>query len=252
MGKVVTLANEKGGVGKTTSTACLAWVLANHHGKKVLAIDFDGQGNLSDIFCESAKDSESSIFPSLRDNHFQPIQSHGIDIIPGGDSTWLFPDWANEQEDPSTIMLMWLAKHAATEYDFIFIDTPPHLGSIVANAYTAADYLVAVTEPLSFSYKAIDRMRETVDILVSEVNPDLKFKILITKYNGYNRDHESAKKALNEKYGDLVLKSVIERRVSIERLQFLFNQEGVRNKGVLPYLFVAQEILETSRAEGGQ
>ena len=244
MGMVITFANEKGGVGKTTSAACFAWVLANYHKKKVLAIDFDAQGNLSDMLCEEEKERGKSLYEQIGENLFSPISRFGLDIIPGKEDLVAFPDLTRNLETGNKTLLPWLATHAYT-YDFILIDTLPHFGEITINAYAASDLVIAVTEPQYFSFKAIEIMVKNVELSRETLeNEDLALRVLINRYDPNSRIHAETRNALEELYGSIIFRNFIKKRSSVEKLQMFFGDDKIRQEGLVQYYFPVQELLD--------
>ena len=145
--KIITLANYKGGVSKTTSTASIGACLAMK-GKKVLLIDLDGQANLTLYFVPNEDDIEQCIFDSLVSGHPLPIMKirENLDLVPSSlemasAEIALTNLLAREQ------LLTKLLEPIRDNYDYILIDCPPSLGIVTTNAFLAADEIIVAMRP---------------------------------------------------------------------------------------------------------
>lgn len=188
MAKVISFANHKGGVGKTTAVATIAGILAKR-GKKVLLVDLDAQANLTKHLSQENFDVEGAqtIFTAFRDKEL-PIytieapDSPSLDLVPSTiymarlDAVLATVRTAREH------VLKKLLKPYLGEYDYILIDCPPALGDVVVNAFTASDFVVVPMTTDVYSYYGIELLLASIDEVQENSNPDLKLAGLF-----YNR-----------------------------------------------------------------
>ena len=168
MAQTIVLTNQKGGVGKTTTSAALAAGLAKKE-KRVLAIDLDPQGNLGFSFGLDIENG-NTLFEALKGDVpiYDAIQrKSGIDFI------------------RSNMLLKNLLAPVERFYDYIIIDTPPACNVLTLNGYSAADYLIIPMSAEILSLVGLTQLRETYETIRKTVNPDLKVMgILMTSFDG--------------------------------------------------------------------
>jgi len=183
MGKTIAIANQKGGVGKTTTAGALIAGLSNA-GYRVLGIDFDPQGNLSDSFnVEMYKNP--TIYELLRDKaKTEEVIQHtqNIDIIPANIML------AGAEQELSNTGKEYRLKEAIApimaKYDYIIIDTPPSLGILTVNAFTFANEIIVPTTAGIFAANGIQQLNETVKKVKKYCNPNVEVVgILLTRFN---------------------------------------------------------------------
>ncbi len=181
----IVLTNQKGGVGKTTTTSAIACSLVERRNTKVLAIDLDPQGNLGFSLGLDIENS-STIYEVLNGEvplreAIQPTEY--CDVIT---SNILLSRAELEFTGTGRESLLKKALEPVKDfYDYIIIDTPPALNVLTVNAYTVADHLIIPMVPEILSLLAVTQIKETIDSVKSTFNPDLNvLGILLTKYNG--------------------------------------------------------------------
>ena len=184
MATVIALTNQKGGVGKTTTSGALAAGLASFYDKKVLAIDLDPQGNLGFSLGLDIEDGYT-IHDVLKGtvSMKDAIRSvNGCDIVTSNillSSAEL--DFAGANRE---LLLKSALDSVLNDYDYIIIDTPPALNILTVNAYAVADHLIIPMAPEVLSLLGLTQLKETVDSVRQSVNPHLNvLGILLTKYN---------------------------------------------------------------------
>ena len=181
---VITVSNQKGGVGKTTTSAALAAGFSMA-GKKVLCIDLDPQGNLG--FCLGL-DTEggSTILDVLKgDVSIQKAisRTEGIDILPSDITLSSSGLEYNPGEEKESILKNVL-KPVMDFYDYIVIDTPPALNLLTVNAYAVSDYLIIPMASDILSLVGLSQLKETVESVRIQINPGLKIMgILLNRFN---------------------------------------------------------------------
>ena len=172
MAVTIVLTNQKGGVGKTTTTAALAAGLAEE-GKRVLAVDLDPQGNLGfSLGLDIDTDQAATIYEVLRNR--VPIrgalhETEVCDVIPS--NILLSQAEIELQTDNRVMLLQESLKEVAADYDYVVIDTPPSLNILTMNAYAASDYLIIPMAAEILSLVGLIQLQETVEGVKSSVNP---------------------------------------------------------------------------------
>jgi chromosome partitioning protein len=205
MAVTIAVANQKGGVGKTTTTANLASALARQ-GQRVLVIDADPQSNLTTAFGVDGA-VEQSLADALADRDLElpryrvkdPSGSQ-IDIVPGT------PELASVEIELQTKLgrELRLREHLARvekDYDFILVDTPPSLGVLTLNALVAAQWVIIPTEARLFSLQGLKMLKESIRE-VTLVNPNLRvLGIVLNKFDRRLREEKTVAEHLSEELG---------------------------------------------------
>lgn len=215
---VITYSLQKGGVGKTTTCGLSAYLLSEK-GYKVLAIDMDSQGNLTQLI--SGYDDlevfyQDTIKEALEQGDVNPyikVASDNLHYVAADDYLVLIADYKKSS------MLRTALETVKGEYDFILIDTPPNLSIQTVNALIASDYVVVMFETAKFSYNAIPRFMDSIEGARNNGNPNLKIAgILATLSDKRRTDNKELLELVNEEYGDVIFNTVIQRRAAIGRL----------------------------------
>ncbi len=216
--KVIAMCNQKGGVGKTTSTINLGAALVEF-GRKVLLLDFDPQGALSVVLGVPAHYLDRSIYNVLmeRDVSIADVRLKtkvdGLDLIPSNidlsaAEVQLVSEVAREQA------LKRALRPVMDEYDYIFIDCQPSLGLLTVNALTAAQGVIIPLECEYFSLRGVALLVDTIDKVTERLNPDLSITgILATMYDARTLHAKEVFTRVVEAFGDTVFQTVIARTV---------------------------------------
>jgi len=234
MGKVITLGLQKGGVSKTTTSGILAHLLAED-GNKVLAIDMDSQGNLTELLTgiESNEFIGESIFEAIAFKHpkkFIHKIKDGLDIIPSNNFLASFPRWIYTYQMPNIKkkigyngpiydQLNQTLEPIKEAYDYIIIDTPPALSEQTTNALAASDYVIVLYESSKFCHSAVPNFMETVEYVQTDINQKLVILGLLRTLNDRRRnDAKIFNMEIAEEYPNLIFDTIITRKATTGRL----------------------------------
>lgn len=254
---IIAIANEKGGVAKTTTVISLGGALAQT-GREVLLIDLDTQANLSlglgvdptrvrrsiaDVLLNSA-----SLLSVSRETSIP-----GLDLVPANAEMGLAERFLPVRQNYDQILKNVLQKNAAiSAYQYIILDCPPSLGAVTTNALTAADFVIAPTQPEYFSAYGLRSLMAAIRRVRSQSNPNLAYYILVTMLDRRNRIHRTMLEQLLATFGDGLLKTVIEidtklRESTVAGLPITHYYPKSRSAG--QYSALAQELLENVEQE---
>lgn len=250
MSKIISLANQKGGVGKTTTAINLAAALAQQN-KRVLLVDADPQANASSGLGIDIKDLENTIYECLINGidphsaiietsikHLSIIPSH-IDLV-GAEIEMLNID--NREN-----LLKDILSQVRTEYDYILIDCSPSLGLITVNALTASDSVIIPVQCEFFALEGIAKLLNTIKIIKSKLNPSLQIEgFLLTMYDNRLRLSNQVYEEVKRHFGDLVFNSVITRNVRLSEAPshgMSVIEYDPTSKGAQNYTALAKELI---------
>lgn len=246
---VITIANHKGGVGKTTSTASIGMALALL-GKKVLLIDLDAQQNLSFTLTQN-EDPDVSVYDSLVKDVPLPVINikDNLDLVPAS------LELARAEIDMATKIaregiLKTLLEDHMDKYDFILIDCPPSLGIVTTNALVASDRLYIPLTAEALPLKGLTMLDDVVGEVKRRVNPDLRLGgVFFTRYNN-RRLNKEVVNMIENRYGEHVFKTKIRENISLAEMpltgQSIFEYDPKSN-GAADYMSLANEIISREK-----
>ncbi len=253
MGKVIAIANQKGGVGKTTTAVNLAACLATLK-KKVLLVDFDPQGNASSGAGVEKDSFENSIYDVLINQ--MPVED--VYVATKTKNLWVCPaniDLAGaEVELVSMEKREYLLKNALSsakeEFDFIVIDCPPSLGLLTLNAFAASDSLLIPIQCEYYALEGLSMMVKTVKEIKTGLNPALEFEgVLLTMYDSRTNLSNQVMEEVQKFFPDSVFKTVIPRNVRLSEApgygEPIISYDKY-SKGARSYLKLAKEVLKNN------
>ena len=211
MRQTISIVNHKGGVGKTTSVSSLGVALARM-GKRVLLVDLDAQGNLTDTLTQTPGDR--SIYDSLRTLETLPVVNirEGLDLCPSSiDLVSMDLELADKKEREYRLSRLL----RGLDYDFILLDCPPSLGLLTINALTASTKVIIPLTPEALPAKGLGTLLDIIERTRETLNPGLSLGgILMTRYNR-RKINRLVEETLRETFGDSVFKTKIRENVDI-------------------------------------
>ena len=251
MGKIISLANQKGGVGKTTTSINLAAALAKL-GKRVLLVDADPQANTSSGLGVDIQELDSTVYECL----INGIDPHTAILPTSIENLYMIPSHIDlvgaEIEMLNLEQRENILKRVLTplkgDYDYILIDCSPSLGLITINALTASDSIIIPVQCEFFALEGIAKLLNTIKIIKSNLNPALRIEgFLLTMYDARLRLSAQVHDEVRRHFGDLVFNTVIARNVRLSEapshgmsvLEYDRNSKGAKN-----YTNLAKELIK--------
>jgi len=257
MGRVIAIANQKGGVGKTTTAINLAACIADKN-KSVLAIDMDPQGNMTSGFGIDKNELKITTYDLLVDENL-PIKECIIrNVFP-----WLSILPSNRNLAGAEIELLTVEnmqyilreklEDVIDEYDFIIIDCPPALGMLTVNAMTAADTVIVPIQCEFFALDGLTQLIYTIGLIQKSLNPDLEIEgVVFTMYDARTNLSlqvvENVKDFLNQN----IYKTIIPRNVKLAEAPshgLPINYYAPKSTGAESYELLAEEVINNSEVE---
>ncbi|PHF04983.1 ParA family protein [Bacillus sp. AC79A.1] len=221
MGKIISFGIQKGGVGKTTTTAITSFLLSQD--SKVLAVDFDSQGNLTNFLTQQNiyDFTEKTVLQALKDKDPRPYIheiTDNLHILTAEDFLSTLPSYLyREYKGKTAFLLKETLEVIKDKYDYILIDLPPNLGDHTVNGLTASDYAVVILQSEPFCYDALDRYLEFLTGVQANTNPDLQLSgILCSMLDGRASLDASILERAKGEYEEIVFDSIIRRRSKIK------------------------------------
>ena len=256
MGKVVSIANQKGGVGKTTTSINLSTILAKK-GKKVLLIDADPQGNASSGVGIDREEIEVSVYDALIndvpiDDIVKKTNIKNLNICPSN---------INLAGAEVELVSMMSREHRLKEkldevkdnYDFIIIDCPPSLGLITLNAFTASDSVLIPVQCEYYALEGLGQLLNTISLVKKHLNKDIEIEgALLTMYDIRTNLSNQVVKEVKKYFNDKVYKNVIPRNVKLSEAPSYGMPISIydpRSKGAKSYEKFVREFIKNNEVE---
>jgi len=250
VGKVVAVANQKGGVGKTTTTVNLGACLAEM-GKRVLLMDLDPQGHVSSGLGVEKSTINSCIYDVVINN----VPLRDIILPTAFKNLWLAPSTIDlagaELELVPAISRETRLRDALAgyrgQYDFLFIDCPPSLGLLTVNALTAADTLLVPIQCEYYALEGLSQLMNTIHLVRTHLNPDLQLEgVLLTMYDSRTNLSSQVEDEVKKYFRDKVYRTIIPRNVRLSEAP----SHGLpiiaydpKSKGAEVYSELAKEVI---------
>lgn len=254
MARIIAVANQKGGVGKTTTTVSLSAVIAEK-GYKVMLIDSDPQGNATSSLGINKK-LEKSLYDVLIDDSVEiedtlkKTSVVGLDVCPSninlaGAEVELVSLMSREQRLKNQLDLV------RDKYDYIFIDCPPSLGLITLNALTAADTVLIPIQCEYFALEGLSQLSNTINLVKRHLNKSLEIEgAVLTMYDSRTKLSNEVVKEVREYFKENVFKTVIPRNVKVSEAPsygMSIIEYAEKSVGAQSYIKLGEEIIEKQK-----
>lgn len=257
MSRIIAIANQKGGVAKTTTCINLAAALAEMN-RRVLVIDMDPQGHAT-MAAGIDKDADAPngcavLLEEVALADAIVTSSSGIDVLPGNSDLTaaeikLMDALAREHRLAQTL------KPVVDRYDYILIDCPPSLSLLTINALTAADGVLIPMQCEFFALDGLSKLMQTIQAIQSHTNPRLQIEgLLRTMYDGRNNLGQDVSAQLAEHFGEKLYRTIIPRNVRLAEAPshgLPITRYDRDSRGAIAYLGLAGEILRRERSTRG-
>ena len=259
MGKIIAIANQKGGVGKTTTAFNLGSCLARD-GKRVLLVDADPQANATSGLGLDPASAEVSVYECLVDEYptkdaVSPTCIEGLEIIPSRiDLVGAEVELMNRPDRDR--VLSRVLNSVKEDYDYILIDCSPSLGVITVNALTTSDSVIIPVQAEYFALEGISQLLNTIRIIKSRLKPSLEIEgFLLTMYDARLRLANQIYEELKGHFGDMVFKTVIPRNIKLSESPshglpvILYDPDS---RGAIAYGQLSRELILKHRKKGAK
>lgn len=248
MAWIISIANEKGGVAKTTTTLSLGGAFAEC-GKKVLVIDLDPQANLSLSLGMEPADNHRSMINLILDKSplsiaILPTQVPNLFLLPSNNEIGLAERLIPSRPGYEFFLRNMLAD-IMDQFDLILIDCPPFLGAITMNALMASNLLILPTQAEYYSVYALRNMMGLIRQVRAKGNPELRYRLLVTMFDKRNRIHRTLAEHLQTTFANGVFSTIIEidtrlRESPIAGMPIVYH--APKSRSAFQYRYLAQEI----------
>jgi chromosome partitioning protein len=251
MTHIISLANHKGGVGKTTSVQNIGAGLARA-GKRTLLIDFDPQANLSDGF--GYRDLDYGVFEAMLGEIDPPVVEvqKNLSLIPANIGLAGAEMYFSSYTAREKILQKTIINRVGEHFDYILIDCPPSLGLLTINAFTASQEIYIPLDAEYFSMRGLDNLQELINRVKEDLNPVLDITgVFFTKFDGRLVIKSNVEGLIRERFGELVFQTAIRSNIAVAEAQAqgsdVYNYDA-RCNGAQDYDQLTLEVLKRHEA----
>ncbi len=257
MTKVISVFNQKGGVGKTTTVINLASALGmtGLMKKKVLVVDMDPQGNTTSGLGVNKNTLETDIYTVLSSEDdiagaVVATNSKNVDLVPSTPDLTGFEIESISRKNRAELLREELVK-VKDNYDYVLIDCPPSLGMLSLNALVASDSVIIPIQAEYYALEGVSQLVSTLDMIRESLNPSLEVEgVLLSMYDGRTNLAQDVEDEVNKYFKDKVFKTVIPRNIRLAEAPS-FGQSIIsydkKSKGALAYIQLAKELKKNNK-----
>lgn len=250
MGRIIAIANQKGGVGKTTTAINLSACLADK-GKKVLAVDMDPQGNMTSGLGLNKESMEKTVYDMIIgesdiEEVLQKETMENLDVLPTNIDLSAAEIELIDVENKEFIVRNSIQK-IRDNYDFIIIDCPPSLSMLTINAMTTADSILVPIQCEYYALEGLSQLIHTVELVKNRLNPDLKIEgVVFTMYDARTNLSLQVVENVKDNLQQNIYKTIIPRNIRLAEAPSYgmpINQYDPKSAGSESYMRLADEVI---------